>query len=446
MKTIYRIIILSLLIPSIKTYAQTDSLYLVDKPWTLHDCMEYGVTNSLEIRIKELTNKDTHIDKKEAALDFLPAINGSISTTSSWGRSVNPETNTFDNVTTINNYYSLTTDLTLFDGFKTINNYKIAKIAEKIGLSEEQILKDNLCLNIAKSFSEVAFTKGMIKITHEALNNSKKDLNYTQVMKKLGLKSETDILEMQAQYLSDSLNYIKATNDFEKAELNFKTLLNFPTQQKIRITENLLVKKSTQIDIQMALTNDLRFLNAAQKVMKSKLELRTTKWQLFPQIELQGGYNTSYIYNPDALHNQGFWNQLNNQAGQYVGVAVSIPIFNARHNYHQKIKKRNAYKAAEYQKQIIKRKVTDEIIQAFNNRKAAEAEYLMSEKKAEARTKAHAANRKKYAKGLINVLDLNKSAVLKAQAKAESLTMQLTYNLKNMIVNYYQGISYLDQL
>jgi len=459
MKTnyIYLLVIILLTISNKRAYSEDnlnisntnidskDSLNVSKKIWSLHDCMKYGVNHSLKIRIKDLNNKDIHIDKKEAVLNFLPSINANVNATSSWGRSINPETNTYDNINILNNYYSLTANLTVFNGFKIINNYKIAKIAEKIGVSEKQLLKDNLCIDIAKSFSNVSFKKGMIKITKNTLNNSKKDLERTKVMKKLGLKTETDIIEMQAQYLSDTLNYIRANNELEKAELNLKTLINFPSDQEIIIAEDMLIKKGTKVDVPKALNKELRFLNAAKKVMMSKLELHTAKWQIFPQIGIQGGYNTNYIYNPDALHNQGYWDQLDNQSGQYVQVYMSIPIFNSRNRNYKKIKKRNAYKVAEYQKQIIKREVTNEIIQAGNDMRASEAEYLMSIKKAKARIKAHDVNRKKYAQGLINVLDLNKSAILEAQAKAESLNMLLTYNLKNMIMLYYKGISYLDQ-
>jgi len=431
-------------IANAKTYTE-DSLKISKESWSLHDCMEYGVVHSLKIKIKSLNNKDTHIDKKEAGLDFLPSVVANINTTSSWGRSVNPETNTYDNINILNNYYSLTASLTVFNGFKIINNYKVAKIAEKIGISEKQLLKDNLCIDIAKSFSNVVFKKGMIEIMENTLKNSKEDLVRTQLMKKLGLKTETDIVEMQAQYLSDTLNYIKAKNEFEKAELNLKALINLPSDQELIITKDILIKKGTKVDIPTALNKELRFLNAKKEVMISKLKLRTAKWQIWPQIEIQGGYNTNYIYNPDALKNDGYWNQLDNQAGQYIQVSVSSPVFNARYKAHQKIKQKNAYHVAEYQKAVIKREVTDEIIQAVNDMKAAKAEYLMSVKKAKARIKAHNVNRKKYAEGLINVLDLNKSAILEAQARAELLNMLLTYNLKNMIVLYYQGISYLDQ-
>ena len=47
-----------------------DSLNVSKKIWSLHDCMKYGVNHSLKIRIKDLNNKDIHIDKKEAVLNF----------------------------------------------------------------------------------------------------------------------------------------------------------------------------------------------------------------------------------------------------------------------------------------------------------------------------------------------------------------------------------------
>ena len=36
-----------------------------------------------------------------------------------WGRNIDPETNTYNNVTTFNNYYQLYAELNVFDGFAT---------------------------------------------------------------------------------------------------------------------------------------------------------------------------------------------------------------------------------------------------------------------------------------------------------------------------------------
>ena len=43
-----------------------------------------------------------------------------------WGRNIDPETNTYNNVTTFNNYYQLYAELNVFDGFATINALKQA--------------------------------------------------------------------------------------------------------------------------------------------------------------------------------------------------------------------------------------------------------------------------------------------------------------------------------
>ena len=77
------------------------------KAWTLHDCMAYAVEHSPRSKIQELTNANTDRDHLAAIMNFLPYISGSVGANANFGRSLDPETNTYTAQNNFNNSYSV---------------------------------------------------------------------------------------------------------------------------------------------------------------------------------------------------------------------------------------------------------------------------------------------------------------------------------------------------
>ena len=141
--------------------------------WTLHDCMQYAVAHSPEMRLQQATNDDRRIDRREAAFGFLPTISAGSSGSFSFGRGIDPETNVYTNTTTFSNSYSLSANLDLFNGFSAVNNFRIAKTAVLLGIEEEQIKKDDICLQVIQAYYNVLYYRGMVELAREQLEESR---------------------------------------------------------------------------------------------------------------------------------------------------------------------------------------------------------------------------------------------------------------------------------
>ena len=62
----------------------------------LKACMRYAVEHSTKMRIADADNRDAQIDRRDAILSaFTPEIEGSTYAYSNFGRSIDPETNTY---------------------------------------------------------------------------------------------------------------------------------------------------------------------------------------------------------------------------------------------------------------------------------------------------------------------------------------------------------------
>jgi hypothetical protein len=76
------------------------------KVMTLKDCMEYAVSNSTRMRIQQADIKDAQVERRSAILEaFTPSVSAGTYAYYNFGRSVDPETNTYRAVTSFQNGY-----------------------------------------------------------------------------------------------------------------------------------------------------------------------------------------------------------------------------------------------------------------------------------------------------------------------------------------------------
>lgn len=421
--------------------------------WSLHDCMQYAVTHSPEIRLQQATNDDRRIDRREAALDFIPQISASTSGTANFGRMIDPETNLYTNTTTFSNSYGLSASMDIFNGFSAVNNLRIAKTAVLLGVEEEQIKKDDICLQVIQAYYNVLYYRGMVELAREQLDESRETLEQARIQSELGLKSYADVLQIESDVAAKDFNLTQQENTLEQGILTLKTAMYYPFDEELPLAEiepsilfSPLTSGSDADSIVSAARGFLPAFKAEElKVRSAEYELKTARWSLVPYIYAQGGYSTGYVYDKSYAVNDPFWNQMNEKQGQYVGIGISIPIFNGLYKYNQIARKRNALATAEANRDIKYQQVEGEIHRAVQDMRGAAKEFVSADKKAGALDISHKANARKYEEGLMSVIELQTSSNALLEAKAERLNRGLQYLLKERVVMYYKGITYLDQ-
>ena len=78
--------------------------------WTVDQCMRYAVAHNHEVTQQRLTVEDYRSDKTQAVGAFLPSLHASVGSQYNFGRAIDPETNTYTNVNTFYNGYSVSVD------------------------------------------------------------------------------------------------------------------------------------------------------------------------------------------------------------------------------------------------------------------------------------------------------------------------------------------------
>ena len=436
--------------------SEQDNNGLAEQPaeiWSLHDCMRYAVANSPKMRVQQATNDDRRIDRREAAFGFLPTISAGTSGSLSFGRGIDPETNVYTNTTTFSNSYSLSAEMDIFNGFSAVNSLRIAKTALLLGIEEEQVTKDDICLEVIQAYYNVLYNQGMADLAREQLEETRRTLEQARIQCELGLKSSADVLQIESDLASKDFNLTKMENTLEQAVLTLKSVMYYPLDDDLKISviePSVLFSQFSYEGNADSIASAARsflpeFKAEEYKVRNAELELKTARWSLVPYIYAQGGYSTGYVYDRSYAVNDPFWNQMNDKQGQYVGIGISIPIFNSLYKYNQIARKRNALSTAEANRDIKYQEVEVEIRKAVQDMRGAAKEFISADKKVSALSMSHQANTRKYEEGLMTVIELQTSSNSLLEAKAQRLNCGLQYLLKERVAMYYKGITYLDQ-
>lgn len=418
--------------------------------YTLQECMIYAREHAPANHRQQAQSRIYNQDRVEAIGAFLPSANASIGGEFDFGRSLDPGTNTYKDNKYFSNNYSGTLQLPLFQGLVRINNYKMTKAMDRMGLHQKQLIEDQVSLRVLNAFYNVVYYKQLVMQLTGQLEESERNLYQSLRMEELGMKAGADVAQMEANVASDRFALIRQENLLRVARLELKGAMNYPMEDSLAIRESLepVLPQGSDIDPDSLFESARNYLpgslaaNFQLKGMKSAY--KSSLASFFPSFSLFAGYNTRYF---EVLKSEGatesFKKQWKNNAGQYVGMQVSIPIFNRLSNLsnRRRAKYRLEMQQADYEETMLK--LNQEIAQSISDLNGAVQEYIQAMRKMNAADIAHTVNRRKFEEGMISALELQNSANQLAQAKAEQVGMHVQFLIRKKQVEYYQGIPFI---
>ncbi|MDO4948714.1 MAG: TolC family protein [Bacteroidales bacterium] len=419
------------------------------KPWTVDRCMQYAVAHNHEVRLQDIALDDYKAEKVRVIGSFLPAAEGSIGGQYNFGRAIDPETNTYTNVSTFYNSYGLNAGIPVFDGFQRYNNLRAAKANVLMGKSQLMAQKDATAQKVLETYVMALYYKGCIDLATQKRAESEMLLRQTKVMAEVGQKGEADVAQMQATYATDDFEVTHQHSLYENAMLSLKQLMNYPIDGALEIAEyseeTLELADTEEADVfGKARLSNPEIKQAEYSLQSAKYAYRSSKGALYPSISLGAGISTTYYKQLNVPNVTSFDEQFRNNAGRYVFASLSIPIFNRLSTLANIRRQRNNVKRAEeelaYRNSELQRLIQEAIADQENSRK--ETEKMTAKVKSDSLA-THLTIRK-YEEGLASSIDVQTQTVTLLQSKVQLLQCQLTYIYKTRMLNYYKGTPLIE--
>lgn len=413
--------------------------------WSLDDCMKYAVKHATEVKREVVNVRQRKQDYQHAVAGFLPTVSGGVQGQYAWGRNIDPETNTYNNVTTFNNYYQLYAELNVFDGFATINAFKLARLSRDYSATAMLRTQDNIAIDVMQKYVDAAYAEASIQIASEKLDESNRMLAKMKRLYELGENGRPDVVQMESQVAEDEYNLTHQENVAKQSLLALKSAMNFPVEEELKLEMKSGYKEVSESGVNYEtvyqgfqhISPDLK--SAEYEVERARYDYKIAKGRLLPSLSLGGGISTNYYKNLSQKGQyDGFASQFRNNQGEYLALTLSIPIYNSD-RWHSVKKARNDWQLAQVNLEEIRRKLHDQIAQAVMDAEGYAKELHQMQKKVASDSLAYHMSSRKFEEGMLSTFDLHTAAQTLLESRIKELQMQMLLIIKQRLVEYYQG-------
>ena len=142
------------------------------EPMSLEDCMAYAVEHSTSVGQQVNSLESSRQDYISAVASALPSIGASTGGNVSFGRSIDPETNTYTTTSTFSNSYGISASMTVFNGLSTINSIRATKVLRAKGAEDLQLARDEVAMNTMAAYFDVVYYTGAVEIAQAGRQGS----------------------------------------------------------------------------------------------------------------------------------------------------------------------------------------------------------------------------------------------------------------------------------
>ncbi len=418
--------------------------------WTLEECVTYAVENNLTIEQFELDLENTKIDKSDALGDFLPSLNGQISTSGSTGLILDPTTNGFITGTIFSSSSSVTSSVTLFDGMRNVHRLNRAKLSALASQYRLDDLVDDIRLNVANAYLLILSNKESLKVFNAQYAVTEQDLEKTKELVASGVVPRGDLLEIEATAAGQEQQIVNAENSVLISRINLAQMLQITDYENFDISDEVfqippsdILNNSPKVIFDKALTfrNDIKYSQSNVDLAEKDLEI--AKGAILPTLGAFFNYNTRYsdqTRDPITGEKIGFKNQLWINDGISYGARLNIPIFNGFSVKNNIKRSKISIKKAKLQLEQDKLFLETDINQAYVDVKAFSKAYEAAEKTLEARRLAYQYSKERFDVGLMNAFDFSQAQSRVDNAEAEVIRTKYNYIFRLKVLEFYFGL------
>ena len=448
--------------------------------WDLKECIEYAMKNNISVRQTDVQARIAALDVKQNKLYQFPTVGFSAGTGLQSGRSIDPTSNQFTTTQLFYNNMQLQGGAPIFNFGRLKNSIEASKFLAQAAKVDIERAGNDVALNVATYYLQILAANEQIEISKVQIAQTTEQLSVTDKKVQAGALPELNLAEFESQLATDSSNLVTAILNYEQNLLNLKALLNIdagaafdiekPPVELIPLDpletlqpEYVYAKAVTTQPLQRA--TSLRILGAQKFVQASKAAMLPS---------LSGFYSFASTFNNKALGLIGtvsysapigkvtvngadyevfsnepftqpiygkttYFNQLNQNFSQAVGLSLSVPIFNngtARLGWERSRLDLQNIQLQEEQNNVT---LKTNIYNAYVNATASMEKYLLGKKTVASAQKAYDFATRRYEVGLLTSIDLLITQNQLLTAKLQQIVNQYDYVFKMKVLEFYKG-------
>lgn len=414
-----------------------------DKLWSLQDCIDYAIEHNLTVKQQEVSCEQQQIQLSNSKSSRLPDLSAGASQNFGFGRGLTVD-NTYANRNTQSTSFSLSTSVPLFTGFRIPNTIAANRLNLQAAVADLEKAKEDISVNIASLYVQVLYSKELYKVAVEQVKLSQEQLERIRNFYENGKKSQMELLEAKSNLSQSQLTATQARNDLQLALLSLSQLLELETPEGFDILvpagsvgEEVLTPPD---EVYSLAVMEKPLIQAAElRRQSAKKNIRVAESGYYPTLNLSAGMGSSY-YKTSGFDSEYFSSQMKNNFNQYIGLSLSIPIFNRFGTRNSVRSARLQYTNTIWQLEESKKTLFKEIQQAYYNAVAAQSKNRSSIDATEAGEAAFRLMAEKYANEKATSTEYNETQTNYLKALSNALQAKYDYLFRFKVLEFYKGI------
>jgi outer membrane protein len=411
--------------------------------WSLSDCVQYALDNSLDIKRQRAEIDRQEIQQQTNKLGRLPDLNAGGTQKFDFGRSLNRE-NTYDDINAQNSSFSLATEALLFNGMKTMHTIARQGLELKLHHANLEQIKNNISIRIAVNYFQILLNKEILNIAKEQIVLSRELEEVTKTLASHGKIASSQVYDAQAQVANDELNATKAQNSLRLSIVDLIQLLEMEDVDVFDI-------KSVEDDISLFFIQNPHEIYAIAKhsmpeiksaelsVESSARAVKIARSGYYPTLSFAAGVSSNY-YRYSNLDNVSFGSQIENNLQKTAYFSLRIPIFNRFSTRNTvRIARKNHDESRLIAEQSSKT-LYKEIQKAYYDALSAQEKYLSTEKAVYANAEAMRYALEKYNAGKFTIYEYNEVKLKLANSLSEQAQAKYEFMIQKKLLDFYSGI------
>ena len=410
-------------------------------PWTLEECISWAQEHNISVRQAGLAVRQAEVELNTSVSSRLPDLNASAGENFSFGRGLTYE-NTYANTNTTSTSFTIGSSVPVFNGMRIKHQIQQNRLNLEAASADLEKMKDDIRLAVVQAYYQTLYNKEILGIALRQVEIDSLQLDRLVDIEKAGKASHVEVAQQRAALGNSKLSATQARINLQVALLDLSQLLELPSPEGFDTVNFAPSDPDFILPLPEMVYADALGYRPAILAGETRLKaidenLAVAKSYYYPSLSLSGGVGTNY-YTTSGMNNGNFADQMKNNFSQYIGINLSIPIFN-------KFSTRNAVRSVELSRlsqelelENNKKSLYKEIQQAYYNAEAAARRFESSSVARESARESYELMEAKYVAGKANITEYMQARSTWLEAESNLSQARYEYLYQAGLLEFYR--------
>ena len=418
-----------------------------ERQWSLRECCDYAVEHNIGIKQQQNQCRQQEIQLSTSKNSRLPDLSAGVNQNFSFGRGLTMD-NTYTNTNTSSTSFSLGTSVPLFTGFEIPNQIKLNQLNLEAATADLEKAKNDIRMQVAQAYVQILYDMEIADVARRQIAIDSAQVARLQAFVDNGKASEAELSQQKATLANSKLTATQADNNLRLAILTLTQLLELDTPEDFTITRPSLEELDNLAGQVSLVTPDQVYAEALgikPEIISQQLKLKGTAHSIkiaqagnYPTLSLSAGLGTNY-YTTSGFKSDSFGKQLENNFSQYIGLNLSVPIFN-RFSTRNRIRSARVDQAnQQLQLDNTKKTLYKEIQQVYYNALNAQSKTQSSAEAIHSSKDAFELVQAKYENGKATITEFNEAKNNYMKSESDLVQARFENLYQHALLEFYRG-------